>query len=239
MKSILILFLFPILGVAYQLIINYKILAPGYTQLAFLCLVLMIFWKLKIKAQQIPKALIITAFTIALIWFVVISKKPDLFNAEYYLATFSDDLYGKESRKFLQDLNKSLPIISKTKIYKLNYPVSSYQQAVKILRQKKKAKVLIWGNQTFLNLVMPPPYFQNLRDYQLIKDLQIRLKLVTEVPMLRIYQEPQTSTLGFTVGLLTAMKDPSELRWRSTGAFYQVWHSSIHLAYLRFKLANY
>lgn len=239
MKLRLYLFFVLILGVAYQVIITKQFLTPGVAQLLSLVLILALFLKLEINQQCITKGLLGVSLLIATTWYVVISKKPDLFDAQYYLANFVDDLHGKESRKFLQDLNFSWPKASNAKIYKINNSVSNYQDAQDLLLKKNQAKVVLWGNEKELSIVIAPPYNISLNELALTKELHLGLKLVTDVPMVRIFRNPHDATVDFVAGLLAAINQPTELKWRTVGAVSQVWHSSIHLAYLRFKLGNH
>ncbi len=239
MKLKLYLFLVLLLGVCYQLLITQQLIAPGIAQLVCAILVITLSLKLKVNNQKMHTGLIILTLLITITWFVIVSKKPDLFEAQFYLANFADDLHGKESRKFLQDLNLAWPKDSNVKIYKLNYSVSSYQEAQKLLSKKEKARIIVWGNSNQLNLLIAPPYSINLNDLALTAELNLGLKLVSDVPMIRVFRKPHQATVDFTAGLLAAISKPTELNLRSIGAVSQVWRSSIHLAYLRFKLANY
>ncbi len=231
--------IFLLLGLSYQLIVRNQLLAPGYAQLVFLVLISLFLFKLRINGSRMPAILVIVSILISSSWFIIVSKKPDFFDAQYYLANFEEDLYGKESRKFLEDIDQFLPADSNAKIYKLNYSVGSYAEAKALLAKKKQAKVILWGNDQYINLLFPPPYNLNLDQLRLTKDLNLGLKLITDITMVRILRNPYDQTVAFTAGLLATLKQPSEISFRTTGNFYQVWHSSLHLAYLRFKLANY
>lgn len=178
---------------------------------ALICLPLLILLlKSRIFGEQFPRALALTALTLAALSMGFVSTYRTSERKGFYVARLANDDLEAVSRSFRAKFNSSAKIKWNVEALRYADEIKNPDELASILPAEINAP-LIWGDDKILNVSLPASASQSLGEIVSKQGRVIslpgleRLKLVDSVPFVSLPKFPEQEGIWFLEGLMEAL----------------------------------